>query len=281
MTDAEHRGDPRAQPQRQYHIGLAAGEVAPAIVLVGDPARAERVAERFERVELERCCREYRSYTGVHRGLRMTVMATGMGADNTEIAVVELCQLVAAPTMIRCGSSGGLDPSLALGDLVIASAAYRLESTSLQYVGEGYPATAHPEVLLSLVQAAEELGHPHRVGITATASGFYGAQARQVPGFPNRHPSLVDDLARQGVLNLEMETSCLFTLASLRGFRAGAVCAVYADRHHGRFVDAVQKHAAEGRCIDTALRALHLAEERLRERGGSALWHPGRGGSGR
>ncbi len=275
MTDRERSGSPPAEAGRQYHIGLGPGEVADAILLVGDPARAERAAGLFEAVEVERRSREYVTYTGTHQGRRMTVMATGMGPDNTEIAVVELCQLVARPTVIRCGSCGGLQSQVGLGDLVISAAAYRLENTSLQFVGEGYPAAAHPEALLSLVQAAEEAGVCYHVGITATAPGFYGAQGRGLPGFPPRNPGVVEDLARQGVLNLEMETSCLFTLASLRGFPAGAVCAVYADRHHGAFVDPEEKRAAEGRCLQVALRALHLAAALERVRGDRPLWHPG------
>jgi len=267
----------QTDPRRQYHIRLAPGEVAASILLVGDPDRADRVAGLFDTVEIERRNREYVTVTGMHRGLRVTVMGTGIGPDNTEIAVVEICQCVDRPTVIRCGSSGGLGRGVALGDLVISQAAYRLENTSLQFVGEGYPAVAHPEVLLSLVQAAEELGYRYHVGLTATAPGFYGAQARAVPGFPPRRPALIEDLTRQGVLNLEMETSCLFTLAGLRGFRAGAVCAVYAARHQGSFVTPEEKEAAEGRCIETGLRALHIADALARARGDRPLWHSGLG----
>jgi uridine phosphorylase len=249
--------------------------VADAILLVGDPARADRVAGLWERVDLERRSREYVTYTGAHQGRRVTVMATGMGPDNTEIAVVELSQVVKSPTLIRCGSCGGLQPWVELGDLVISAGAYRLENTSLQFVGEGYPAVAHPELVLCLAQAAEEIGARCHVGVTATAPGFYGAQGRPVPGFPPRNPAVVEDLARQGVLNLEMETSCLLTLASLKGFRAGAVCAVYASRAHGTFVDPAEKDAAEGSCIQVGLRALHLAAALKEARGERSLWHPG------
>jgi uridine phosphorylase len=262
---------------RQYHIGLAPGEVADAVLLVGDPARAERVARLFDAVELERRNREYVTYTGVRRGRRLSVVATGMGPDNTEIAVVELCQVVPRPTMIRCGSCGGIAPGVELGDLVISAAAYRLENTSLQFVGEGYPAAAHPEVILALAQAADEEGVRHHLGITATAPGFYGAQGRDAPGFPARNPAIVEDLARQGVLNLEMETSCLLTLASLKGFRAGSVCAVYACRPRGTFVDAARKDEAEGRCIAVSLRALEVAADLERARGSRPVWHPGLG----
>ncbi len=241
---------------RPYHIGVGPGEVAPSILLVGDPARAERCAERFSEVRGSFRNREYTTFTGTWEGLDVSVMATGIGCDNTEIAVVELASLLESATLIRAGTCGGVQPELSIGDLVITWGAVRLENTSTQFVPEGYPAVAHPEVIEALQAAATEAGVPWRTGMTATASGFYGAQARDVPGFPPRFPDRIDELARIGVLNLEMETSTLLTLASLRGFRAGAVCTVFAERSRDRFVAADEKTAFEDRVVDVGLRAL-------------------------
>lgn len=260
---------------RQYHIALAPGEVARHIILVGDPERARRVAGLFERVELERRNREYITFTGVHAGLPVTVMGTGMGGGCTEIAIVELCQCVERPVMIRCGSTGALQPGMQLGDLVVSQGAVRLENTSGAYVEEGYPAVADPQVVLALAAAADAGQHRFHVGITATAPGFYGAQGRKIEGFPPRVPDIVDRLARQGVKNLEMETSCLLTLATLRGFPAGAVCAVYATRADNVFITPAQKEAAELACVTTGLQALHVLDAMERARGDRPVWHPG------
>jgi uridine phosphorylase len=275
--DRGHQSSEHIQDQagRQYHIGVAAGEVAPFIMLVGDPARAATAAELMESVVLERRRREFVTYTGTYGGLPLSVVAIGMGAGNAEIAVVELCQCIDRPTMIRCGTSGGLSRDVALGDMVITQAAYRLESTSLEYVGEGYPAVADLEVTLSLMEAAAQLGVPHHLGITATTAGFYGAQGRDLPGFPVRHPDILKDLARQGIKNMEMETSCLLTLASLRGFRAGAVCAVLASRHDRRFISPEEKELAERRCVGVGLHAFENLARLDRERGVQRHWHPG------
>jgi uridine phosphorylase len=229
---------------------------------------------RFQ-VELERRRREFVTYTGKHGGLRLSVVAIGMGAGNAEIAVVELCQCVDRPTMIRCGTSGGLSKEVGLGDLVIAQGAYRLEDTSLQYVGEGCPAVADLEITLSLIEAADRLGMPYHVGITATAAGFYGAQGRALAGFSPRHPGTLKDLARQGVKNMEMETSCLLTLASLRGVRAGAVCAVQASRHERRFISPENKEIAEHRRVSVGLEAFDILARLDRERGAKRYWYPG------
>ncbi|MEZ4450750.1 MAG: nucleoside phosphorylase [Nannocystaceae bacterium] len=262
---------------RQYHINLAPGEVAPAIILVGDPRRAERVAGLFDTVELERRNREFVTFTGVHDGLRVTVMGTGMGAGSTEIAVIELCQCVDDPVMIRCGSSGALQAGMHLGDLVITQGALRMESASLHFVDVGYPAVADPQVILALAQAADEGGSRFHVGLTATAPGFYGAQGRRIPGFPCRDPHIVDKLAEQGISNLEMEASTLLTLATLRRFPAGAICAVYATRVDNQFIDGETKDAAELACVRAGLRAQHIVAAMRTRRGSRALWHPGLG----
>jgi uridine phosphorylase len=260
---------------RQYHIGLAPGEVARHIMLVGDPARATRVAGLIDRVELERRSREFVTYTGLHRGLRITVMGTGMGGGPTEIAVVELCQVVDNPVMIRCGSAGALQPDMQLGDLAISQAALRLENTTRFFVDEGYPAVADPQAVLALAAAAAAEGQRFHVGITATAPGFYGAQGRKIPGFMPREPEIVARLAAQGVKNLEMETSTLLTLATLRGFPAGAVCAIYATRHDNVFITPTQKDAAELACVRCGLEPQHILAAMETARGDSPIWHPG------
>jgi len=260
---------------RQYHIGLAPGEVARHIMLVGDPARATRVAGLFDRVELERRSREFVTYTGEHSGLRVTVMGTGMGAGPTEIAVIELCQVVDNPVMIRCGSAGALQPDMQLGDLAISQAALRLENTTRFFVDEGYPAVADPQAVLALAAAAASAGQRFHVGITATAPGFYGAQGRKIPGFMPREPEIVARLAAQGVKNLEMETSTLLTLATVRGFIAGAVCAIYATRQDNVFITPAQKDAAELACVTTGLHALHTLHAMETARGERPVWHPG------
>lgn len=272
---------PLSADARQYHIGLRPGELAPSILLVGDPSRAHRVAKaHLEDAGEPIIEREYVTYTGTYRGRPTSVMGTGMSAANMEIAIIEICQLFDDPTriaVIRAGSCGGLRPDVELGELVITQASYRLEETTLAFVGPGFPAAAHPEATLALLWAAEELGVPHRMGITATASGFYGAQGRELPGFPPRDREIERKLARQGVTNLEMETSALLTLSTLRGFRAGAVCAVYANRVHDTFIDTEHKVVAEQRCVEVGLRALDRLAQLGDARGERRCWHPGVG----
>jgi uridine phosphorylase len=242
--------------ERQYHIDLGPGELAEYILLPGDQDRTARIASRFESIEFERRHREFASATGRYRGQRVSVVSTGIGTDNVEIVVAEILAITERPTFIRVGSCGALQPEMDLGDLVISSGAVRLESTTSFFVHDGYPAVADYEAVVALIEAAERLGHRYHVGVTATAPGFFGAQGRPIPQLPIRYPDLAEEMARQRVMNFEMEASALLVLASLARCRAGVVCAVYANRTTGDFVTGELKDAAEAACIETGLESL-------------------------
>jgi len=152
---------------RVYHLGLLASELAANLFIVGDPARAYTVAARFDRVDHEVKHREFVTLTGRHRGLPVSVMGTGIGPDNVEIALVEAWALVtldlatglrrpesgpeaARPlTVLRIGTSGGTREDVAVGTLVVSSYAIGLDSTGLYY--EGPPAD---ETVTALERAA-------------------------------------------------------------------------------------------------------------------------------
>jgi uridine phosphorylase len=260
---------------RQYHIALERGELAEYVLLVGDPGRVAKVAHRWDSVELERSNREITTATGSYRGMRISAMSTGMGTDNVEIVLAEVMEITDRPTLVRVGSSGSLQPEIALGDLVISIGAVRLENTTDFYVHPGYPAIAHRDVVSALEAACRRLGFAHHLGLTATASGFYAPQGRAMRTLPVRYPQLAEELRRQGVANLEMESSALFVLASLAGLRAGTICAAYAQRIEGTFLEGAAKEAAEARCIDAGLAGIHLLWEMDRQQDGD----PRAGGS--
>jgi len=211
----------------------------------------------------------------MYRGLRVSCVSTGI-TDNVEIVIAEILALVERPTLIRIGSCGALQPGIELGDLVITTGSVRLETTTNWFVHEGYPAVADYEAVLALVEAAEGLGYRHHLGITATAPGFYGAQARPIPQLPIRYPDLADELTRQGVLNFEMEASAVLVLGGLGGGRAGVVCAVYANRRTGAFVEGDTKAEAEAAAIETGLESLRILAllDRQKSKAGAARWRP-------
>ncbi|MDH4335433.1 MAG: nucleoside phosphorylase [Chloroflexota bacterium] len=273
MTDISAADAPRTGG-RQYHIALERGELAEHILLVGDPGRVAKVAERFDAIELERTNREFATVTGTFRGMRVSVISTGIGTDNVEIVLAEVMEITDQATLIRIGSSGALLPEIEMGDLIVSIGAVRLENTSDFYVHPGYPAIAHRDVVWALEAACRKLGVRHHVGMTATASGFYAPQGRAMRTLPVRYPDLAEELRRQRVANLEMESSALFVLAGLAGLRAGTVCAAYAQRVDGTFLEGAAKEAAEARCIDVGLAGVHLLWEIEHAEGGDphAYW---------
>ena len=247
--------------ERQYHIALARGELAEYILLVGDPGRVAKVAAQFDSTRVERSNREITTVTGTYRGMPISVMSTGMGTDNVEIVLAEVLEVTDAPTLIRLGSSGAIQPEIRVEDLVISYGAVRLENTTDFYVHPGYPAIAHRDVVWALEAACRELGYTYHVGLTATASGFYAPQGRAMRTLPVRYPHLAEELRAQRVANFEMESSALFVLSTLAGLRSGTVCAVYAQRIEGTFPEGAAKDVAEARCIDAGLTGIHLLWE--------------------
>jgi uridine phosphorylase len=275
LPNADHRV---ALPtgERQYHIDLGPGELAEYLLLPGDPDRTSRIARLLDDVELERRHREFASVTGTYRGQRVSIVSTGIGTDNVEIVVAEILAITEHPTFIRIGSCGVLRDDIGLGELVISTGAVRLEATTNYFVHEGYPAVADYAAVAALLEAANSLGHPAHLGITATAPGFYGAQGRPIPQLPIRFPNLADEMTRQGVVNFEMEASALLVLAGLAKCRAGVVCTAYAQRVSGLFVQGAQKERAEAACIDTGLEALRLLAEMddATRAAGAVHWRP-------
>jgi len=260
----------------QYHIGVGPGDLADYILLPGDQDRVELVASHFDSVELRHRHREFATATGMYRGMRVSCVSTGIGTDNVEIVLAEILAITDKPTFIRIGSCGALQPGMEVGDLVISTGSLRLETTTSWFVHEGYPAVAHYEAVLALEEAATRLGYRHHMGLTATAPGFYGAQGRPIPHLPIRYPDLAEEIARQGILNFEMEASALLVLAGLGGCRAGVVCAVYANRRTGQFAEGDVRTQAEAAVVATGLESLVVLAEidRQKQLAGAARWRP-------
>jgi len=134
------------QDNRVYHLGLAKGELASNIFLVGDPARCYKVAAFFDRIDHEIKNREYVTLTGSYQGLPVSVIGTGIGTDNVEIALLEIYTLLEfdfqtkrkiadrpAVHLIRIGTSGGVQADLPAGTMAIANYALGMDSTGLYY----------------------------------------------------------------------------------------------------------------------------------------------------
>jgi purine-nucleoside phosphorylase len=209
------------------HVRAKAGDIAPVVLLVGDPGRAVRTAEFLEGA---RCYNEFRGllgYSGTYRGVDVSVQTTGMGGPSAAIVCEEMAVL-GAKTLIRLGTCGAVQPQMRATDLVIATAACPLDGTTRVYMdGDAYAPAATFRVVRALVDAAEQARVTHHVGVMATEDALYAVREDWTARWQTR-----------GVLAQEMEASAIFTVAALRGLEAGCMAvASNAAGQHERLPD--------------------------------------------
>ena len=256
---------PKNAQGRFYHIDCGPGDLAPYILTCGDPDRARRIARRLDRVDLRRHNREFLTYTGSYKNIPVSVMATGIGAPASAIAIVEAANCVTPVTFIRLGTCGALQEYIEVGDLVITESSRCGESTSQCYIPGGIVPRAAPEIVAALTQAAEALKVRYHQGLTLTTADFYAGQGRAAPGFPAPDPEMLEALRQSGVLNMEMEMSTYLALAafSTLQIRAGGACLVLDTPESEAGLTSVKdKRRGERRLIDVGLRALEILAAR-------------------
>lgn len=240
---------PEGEGGLQYHIACKPGDLERYVLLPGDPARVLKMMALWDKRREIAFHREYRSATGTYKGTGISACSTGIGSPSTAIAIEEMAN-IGCDTFIRVGSCGAIQEGIECGDLIIDTAAVRMEGTTEQYVKAEYPAFASYEVTLALIEACEALGLKYHLGITASTDSFYLGQGRK--GYRGYSTSasekLVEDLRRARVTNFEMEAASLFVISSIYGMRAGCVCTVFADRLGNTFKTEGEETAARAAC---------------------------------
>ncbi len=203
------------------HIGAKPGEIAPRVLLPGDPLRAKWIADTY--LEGAKCYSNVRGmlgFTGTYEGVSVSVQGSGMGMPSASIYYHELLAEYGATSLIRVGSCGALTEDLQLRDVVAASAS-STDSAMNRVRFDGlvdYAPVASFELLRTAVDVAASLGVPVHVGQVFAADAFY-----------TDRPDLFDRLAAYGVLAVEMESAALYTLAAR--FRARALTLLTVSDH--------------------------------------------------
>jgi uridine phosphorylase len=207
---------------KQKHLQIEAGDVGRYVLLPGDPARCEKIAEHFDSPREVAYNREFRTITGTLAGEKVSVVSTGIGNPSAAIAIEELNR-VDADTLIRVGTSGGMQPDLIPGDLGILQASIRDEGTTKHYLPVEFPAIANLDVLLALREAAQTLGYRAHVGISHSKDSFYGQISPERMPVADYLLTRWDAWTKGGTLCAEMESATLFTLGAIYGLRTGSI----------------------------------------------------------
>lgn len=229
------------------HIGAMPGEIAPRVLLPGDPLRAKWIAETY--LQDAKCYTTVRNmfgFTGTYQGVEVSVQGSGMGMPSASIYAHELMAEYGVTTLIRVGTCGALREDMALRDVVAASAA-ATDSAMNRVRFDGlidYAPVADFDLLRAAVDIAAEQGIPLRVGQVLAADAFY-----------TDRPDLFDRLAEYGVLAVEMETAALYTIAAR--FRARALTLLTVSDHikTGEKSTATEREQTFGRMVEIALAA--------------------------
>jgi uridine phosphorylase len=249
MTDATLDKSQVGQGVRQFHIGVAPGEVSTIALLPGDPFRVPLIAEHLSEVREVAHKREHRTMVGTYQGHPITATSTGMGCPSTAIAVEELAR-VGVTSFIRVGSTAAMQAGIAPGDLIVSEGSFRNDGTSDAYVPKGYPAVPDLEITATLraeaMAAAASGDFAAHSGINVTDDAFYAES-----------PEWTQSMTALGMLNVEMESAALFVVARQRGLRAGMICAVSSNLVEGISVYDAHDRLAEGwhHSIEVALRS--------------------------
>jgi purine-nucleoside phosphorylase len=231
------------------HIDAAPGQIAPHVLMPGDPLRARWIAGTF--LENAVCYSEVRGmlgFTGTYRGERVSVQGSGMGQPSLSIYVTELFAEYDVRSVVRVGSCGALSEDLKLRDLVIASGACTDSSMNrIRFEGLDYAPVADFELLRAAYDAAsaKQLEVTAKVGLLFSGDSFYSPR-----------PELTARMADYGVLAVEMEASALYTLAAQFGRRALAICTVSDHIVTGEQATSQERQETFGDMVEVALEAM-------------------------
>jgi purine-nucleoside phosphorylase len=230
------------------HIAAQPGDIAPLVLMPGDPLRARWIAETF--LEDARCYSEVRGmygFTGTWRGERVSVQGSGMGQPSMSIYVNELFREYDVQSVIRVGSCGAMTERLAVRDLVIASGACTDSSMNrIAFEGLDYAPVADFGLLRAAhdVATSRDLDETVHVGLIYSSDSFYPAR-----------PELSARMVDYGVLAVEMEASALYTLAAKHGRRALAICTVSDHLVTGEETTSLEREQTFGAMVEIALEA--------------------------
>lgn len=228
------------------HLDAAPGAFAECVLLPGDPLRAQTLAhDLLDGIEQVNARRNMLGFTGRYRGLRVSVLGSGMGIPSCAIYATELARAYGVRRIVRVGTCGGVG-AVELGDVLLAQAASTdSRFNRLQFGEHDLAACADFALLRAAVDSAHRLGIVARVASVFSTDSFYEGD-----------PQLLAHLQRHRILGVEMESAGLYGLAMREGFRALSVLTVSDHLERGQHMPAEQRERGLADAASVALEAL-------------------------
>ncbi|MCC8364883.1 uridine phosphorylase [Xenorhabdus sp. PB61.4] len=217
-----------------FHLGITKNDLQGATLAIvpGDPDRVEKIARLMDNPVHLASHREFTTWRAEIDGKSVVVCSTGIGGPSTSIAVEELAQL-GVRTFLRIGTTGAIQENIKVGDVLVTTAAVRLDGASLHFAPMEFPAVADFECTNALYAAAKASGTTTHVGVTASSDTFYPGQERYDTysgRVVRRFQGSMKEWQEMGVMNFEMESATLLTMCVSQGLRAGMVAGVIVNR---------------------------------------------------
>ena len=258
-----------------YHLHLKPKDLASTVITVGDPDRVDQVSAHFDTIDFRQHKREFKTHTGTLRNQRITVISTGIGADNIDIVLNELDALVnidfksrqvkselTSLRIVRIGTSGALQNEIPVDSFLLSTHGLDLNGMLQAYKTQSIQNKAFEQAFVKHSNWKKERAQPVLVegdksienqlisknilkGITATCGGFYAPQGRKLRLTPRDSKFLknLQNFTFKGfkITNFEMETSAIFGLSKLLGHQACSMNAILANRTNGTFSKSPEK----------------------------------------
>lgn len=250
-----------------FHLHIKPDQLSDKIIMMGDPDRVTLTASFFDSIECDMQSREFHTITGMYKGKRITALSHGIGPDNIDIVITELDALANIDfntrevksefkqlTLVRVGTSGGLQPHCPIGSYVVAAKSIGFDGVLNYYAGRNditlndfesafknhvnwNPQHCSPYVVEADRELVSRIGYDMIKGVTISAIGFYGPQGRYVR-MPLADPDLnskIESFRYEGdmITNYEMESAPLAGMGRLMGHKAMTVCSIIANRLAG------------------------------------------------
>ena len=245
------------------YMNASNDKIADYVIFSGDPWRVEIVKKYLENPEKVAFLREFNTYTGTYKGVRITVTSTGIGAPSAAIAMEEMYE-AGMKVAVRMGTAMALQDGM-LGKFIIPIAAMRREGTSKTYVEESYPAVADIELVNTMNRTVIEMGAEYVNGINCTMDGFYSQMhdSKYSMEYGRKMSTAFEELKKLHVIGVDMESACMLTVGRLMGVKTCVLTMTTVLENLKEVLSGKERSDAEDLLCRTAIEGIYKYDQMI------------------